>query len=417
MAKNDDDTLMLSEQYRPYSISDIIGQPQAKRVAGSWLRTGRIPRSILISGEYSAGKTTLARIISRAALCVEPKNGEACGECGSCKSFDDDRHPDYIEMNSASDRGIDAMRMLASKVRMMPTFGKRRVIVMDEAHEVTKSGWGAMLKPLEEPPKHVVFIIVTTNPEKILDTITSRCSRIKLSAIAVEECTEMLEDVAKSKGLGKVGLTKAHLTKIAKVTGSHPRNALHALEQIYTMVLDATEGGQIVDSALINVFIKDVATTDIDTLAAGIVNGVLLGKPGGALKRASDAWSQSDLLLTKVTEMMRQAMLLSTNPKLIDPYFENVFDGCGIFDFTTSSNPVHIEARKAVLEAYAAFTQLRIQTSNHTVPVAEVIGEAIARSALICQEFLKRNRGTTKVLDVKATTKTSKRVPEKQETA
>ena len=384
------DSLMLTEAYRPYHLDDIIGQDKTKRVVGSWLRTGRIPRSILIAGSTSSGKTTSARIIGRAALCAEPKNGTACGECRACKSFDAGNHPDYIEIDAASDRGIDAIRTLTQRVTMLPMFGKKKVVILDEAHQLTPQAWQAMLKTLEEPPLHVVFMILTTNPEKLPQTIIGRCSALKLQAVSVEECTELLVSVAQKKGLAKAGLMKEHLVRIAKVTGSHPRNALHALEQVYTMVLDAQQAGQTIDTAVVNGFIQQVSVADVETIAGAIIRGVLEGKPGGALKRAEDARAEADILLAKLTEMMRQAMLLSTNPKLMDAYYKDVFDNLGLFAFTAASHPLHIEARQVVLDAYACFTRLRIETSNHQVPVGEVIGEPIARASLLCQKFIKK---------------------------
>ena len=389
MPEATDDGLMLTEAYRPYHLADIIGQDKTKKLVGSWLRTGRVPRSILVSGETSAGKTTSARIIGRAMLCVDPKSGQACGECRACKSFDTGNHPDYIEIDAASDRGIDAIRALTQRITMKPIFGKKKVVILDEAHQLTPQAWQAMLKTLEEPPLHVVFMILTTNPEKLPQTIIGRCSMVKLQAVSVEDCTELLVAVAQKKGLSKTGLQKEHLVRIAKVTSAHPRNALHALEQVYTMVLDAQQAGQTIDAAVVNSFIQQVSVADVETVAGAIIRGILDGKPGGALKRAEDVRAEADILLAKITEMMRQAMLLSTNPKLMDGYYKDVFDGVGLFAFTLPTHQAHIEARQVVLDSYACFTRLRIETSNHQVPVGEVIGEPIARASLLCQKFLK----------------------------
>jgi len=388
------DTLMLTEAYRPYFVDDIIGQPRTKKLVGGWLRQSRIPRTILISGEFSSGKTTFGRILARSALCHAPKDGNACAECKSCVAFDKDNHNDYIEMNAASDRGINDMRELTKKLPIRPLLGKKKVVVLDEAHMITGPGWQAMLKVLEEPPPHVILIVLTTNPEKLPKTIISRCSQIKLSGVTIGECTQLLMEVAKKEGLGKAGLTEAHLQKVAKVTGAHPRNALHALEQIYTMVLDAKDAGQTVDAALINAFIKDVAVADVETTAAAVIRGVLMGKPGGALKRAEDNYAEADQLLTKLTEMMRQAMMYSVSPKLLDPYYKDLFtEDLTIFQYTSGKDDGHLEARKALLDAYACFTDLRIRTSTYMVPIGEVIGEAIARAGLLCQILLKDRGG------------------------
>jgi DNA polymerase-3 subunit gamma/tau len=282
--------VMFTEKYRPYFITDLVGQGRAKKTIGAWLRTGRIPRSILISGVTSAGKTTLARIIARTALCLDAKDGVACMECRSCKQFDTSRdgHLAYSEMNAASERGIADMRELTKKIAARPMMSKHKVIVLDEAHMITKPGWNAMLKPLEEPPSHVIFIILTTEPEKLPDTIRNRCSKIKLPGITVDECTKLLVEVSKDSGLGKAGLEKKHLTEIAKAVKAHPRDALHALDQVYTMVLDAQDAGQTISDSIINGFIKDVAVSDIENMAAQVVRKVLTGKPGGALALAGD---------------------------------------------------------------------------------------------------------------------------------
>jgi len=385
------DTKMLTESYRPKTIDELFGQERAKRLVGSWLRTGRLPRSILIHGETSAGKTTLARIIGKAKLCDAPVKGNACGECKSCKAFDDETHPDYLEMNAAKDRGINDMRALSEKVSIRPLLGKAKIIVLDEAHMITDAGWQAMLKTLEEPPPHVIYMVLTTNPEKIKPTILGRCSKVALQGMTLEDCTALLVKVAKNTGLRKAGLEEKHLLKIAQTTGAHPRNALHALEQVYTLILDAEGVGQTIDSAVINGLIKDVAVTDVEALSGTIARGILEGKPGGALTRTADCWAEADTLLRKLTEIMRQAMLYSTSPKLMDSYYKDVVEGCSIFAYTEKGHPASLDARRTILDAYSCFTQLRIATANHAVPVNEVIGEAVARAALICQVFRKDN--------------------------
>lgn len=777
------DTSMLTEAYRPYKLADIIGQDKAKKTVGAWVRTGRVPRSILVSGAFSAGKTTLARIIGRSALCTNLADGNACGECKSCKAFDNETHSDYIEVDAASDRGIDAIRTLTQRLVMLPLQGKKKVVVLDECfpaetlvmvdydtalpikevvenesithvlsydlesrsiikkkitgrfarpyegkmgyvkaggyvlrataqhklfvvgkgyiplsdikvgdklisydgefsakricqhcgmalptkelsshmmkahreltshasytesrkgvarteqvkekikntsrafqsteraahlrkrmseerrgmnnlifkymtpsevsaamrdrsltwragltqeqkdeitkrfinaptynylpnkkekavidfnvtnlkyvgdgslfvtltledgstvrknpdfiykedgkvkkiievmdfdywhtheeanrvvaayerigypclivdakrienepvsvrgdieafvnnhyveveecgvnqhqssrglavydlevegthnffavpgkpraggerrvgaslyahgmgqpilssncHMITGPAFQAMLKTLEEPPQHCVIMLVTTNPEKLPATIVSRCSKIQLTNVSVEDCTALLLKIVKDKGLTDKGITEKHLQKIAMVTGAHPRNALHALDQVYTMVLDAADANQTINASLVNGFIQQVAVSDVETAGLAIARSVLEGKPGGAMKRAEDLRAEADILLSKVINFMRQAMLYTVNSKLMDPYYKEALADLGILGVP--------DARHAVLDAYDVFIKLRIECSNHTVPVGEVLDAAIARSALICQKFLKSN--------------------------
>ena len=409
------DTAMFTESYRPYKLDDIIGQQKAKKTIGAWVRTGRIPRAILICGGFSAGKTTSARIIARSVLCQKPQDGSACGECRACKAFDSETHPDYIEVDAASDRGIDSIRTLTQRLAMLPLQGKKKILVLDEAHAVTGPAFQAMLKTLEEPPAHCVIMLVTTNPEKLPATILSRCSKLQLVNVTVDECTELLTRVVKDKSLAEKGLTDKHLRKIAMVTGAHPRNALHALDQVYTMVLDASEASQTINTALINGFIQQVAVSDVESAALAVARSVLEGKPGGAMKRADDLRAEADLLLTKVTAFMRQAMLFSVNSKLMDPYYKEALADLPILGVQ--------DARHTILDAYEVFTKLRIECSNHTVPVAEVLDATIARAALICQRFLKANPVAAepkppepKVIETK-TIKQEKPEPKKQEDA
>jgi hypothetical protein len=201
-----------------------------------------------------------------------------------------------------------------------------------------------------------------------------------LTNVSVEDCTELLLRIVADKKLAESGISDKHLRKIAMATGAHPRNALHALDQVYTMVLDADQAGQSVDTALVNSFIQQVAVSDVDSAALAIARGVLEGKPGGAMKRAEDMRSESDILLTKVSGFMRQAMLFTVNSKLMDPYYKEALAELPI---------LAPDSRHVILDAYEVFTRLRIECSNHTVPVGEVLDAAIARSALICQKFLK----------------------------
>lgn len=379
------DTRMFTEIYRPYHLDEMVGQPRAVGIVGGWLRQNRIPRAVAITGEFSCGKTTTARIIARATLCHEPQAGKACGKCKSCVAFDKGTHPDFIEMNSAKDRGIDAMRDLSSKMKMLPLMGKRKIILLDEAHKITDAGWHAMLKDTEEPPAHVIIMIATAVPGAIDPMVMSRFSPLVLQAVSVEECTALLVRIAKDVKLSEHGLTKDHLTRISRVTHAHPRKALALLDQVYTMVLDAKESGQSsVDNALVNGFINQVSSAGVESVAAAIVRSILDGKPASAIARAIDNRSESDALLLFILRLMEQAFLYTTSPKLMDAYYKEALDGLTIFE-----SP---EAREPVLRAFECFKDLRNETGNHMVPVADVMTAYIGRAALTIQTFKKSQK-------------------------
>ncbi len=387
-----DQTLMFTEQYRPYHLDEMIGQPRAVESVGAWLRTGRVPRAILISGEMSSGKTTSARIIARAVLCKKNQAGKACGECSSCKEFDHKSHSDYFEMNAASDRGIDAMRSMAERLPLMPLMGTKRVVVCDEAHMVTKPAFQAILKVLEEPPPHVVFMVVTAVPGAIDPMVISRLSPLKLQSVTVKDCTNLLLRISKDLKLETKGVTEEHLARIARVVHAHPRNALHVLDQVYTMVLDAENSSRDLDAAIVNGFINQVSNAGIEAIAAAVVRSVLEGKPASAMARAEDNRAEAEGLLTGILALSRQAMLLATSPKLMDPYYKEVLEGLPAFS-PAIEDPQALKAfkdqlKEPVLKVYETFVDLRMRTAQFGTPVAEVMDAFIARAAMVMKNFL-----------------------------
>ncbi len=376
--------MMFTEKYRPYYLADLVGQVKQRNQVGAWLRSVEdMPRSIMIQGPYTAGKTTIARVMARALLCKEPIDGEACGKCGSCSRFDKGNHIAYHEVNAGSDRGIDAMRRLA-KIACMKVLGsKRRVIVLDEAQEITKAAWSAILKPIEEPPSHVIFLIVTTHPEKILDTIRSRCSPLKMSAISTEECTELLTRVSKDVGLGKAGIKKEHLQKVVMATGARPRNALHCLDQVYSLVKD-NKGD--VTSALVNSYIKDVVETDVEFTAGNITRDILRGQVGPALRRAQGFFEDADKLLGSIHNLTNMAMMTSISPKLLDPYYAEVLKD---LDMLTMKK---VSCRQAVVAMNRIVTEAVVECSSKSVPARDIIFLMIAEAGLLCKVYLNKNK-------------------------
>jgi DNA polymerase-3 subunit gamma/tau len=236
----------LTIAYRPKKFSQILGQRSALRVVKGFLEKGRVPGTLLFSGPRGVGKTTLARILARRLNCLEPADVEPCGKCDSCKS---ENHPDILELNAASDRGIDMVRGLDQISMLAPRY-KKRVIVLDEAHALTPSAGQALLKTLEETPDSACFIVVTTNPEKLPETVLSRCSKITLSTVAAPVITKRLVTLAKKEG---VNLAAKDALRITEASDGHPREALMLLEQVLS-----SEGSQEELSAIIAEVIRRV---------------------------------------------------------------------------------------------------------------------------------------------------------------
>jgi DNA polymerase-3 subunit gamma/tau len=213
------------KKYRPKKLNEVVGQKVAVGIIESMLSKNEIAPCILITGEFGTGKTTLARII---AIYVNCESGKGCGTCRSCVAMDKGSHPDVTEVNAADSRGIDTIRDLVTISQLAPRFEKR-VIILDEAHALTPQAASALLKPLEEPSKRTIWILCTTDAQKILSTIKSRSRQIKLLPAPAKSIQNLLQRICTAEG---VPYPEKALEMIATLADGHPRNAVHMLESV-----------------------------------------------------------------------------------------------------------------------------------------------------------------------------------------
>lgn len=191
--------LVLYRKYRPKDFDEVVGQDHVVRALGNALATNRVAHAYLFSGPRGVGKTTIARIIAKSLNCTGKER--PCNSCDSCKQFNEGRAMDLIEIDAASNRGIDEIRELREGVRTVPSQGKFKTYIIDECHQLTKDASNALLKTLEEPPAHAVFILATTELDKVLQTIISRTQHYVFRRPSVGDISARLQKIAKKEGV------------------------------------------------------------------------------------------------------------------------------------------------------------------------------------------------------------------------
>ena len=298
---------VLARKWRPKTFADLVGQQHVVKALQNALANGRLHHAYLLTGTRGVGKTTIARILAKSLNCENAHNGEPCGQCATCQAIDAGRFVDLLEIDAASNTGIDNIREVLENAQYAPTAGKYKVYIIDEVHMLSKSAFNAMLKTLEEPPEHVKFILATTDPHKVPITVLSRCLQFVLRNMTAQQVSDHLAHVLNSE---HIAYEPAALTLLGRAAQGSMRDALSLLDQAIAM------GSGSVQEADVRHMIGAVDNRYLFELLE-----ILSQKNGAALiAKASEMHSQSlgfDSVLSELALLLQRIALLQTVPAAI----------------------------------------------------------------------------------------------------
>lgn len=286
--------------WRPRRFDDVVGQPHVVQTIRNAVKNGTIAHAYLFSGPRGTGKTTMARLLFKAVNCLQPVDGGPCEACTICVSANEGRALDLIEMDAASNRGIDDIRELRDKINYAPAEARYRVYILDEAHQLTQAAWDALLKTLEEPPPHAILVLATTESHKVPPTVISRCQRFDFHRHTAANIRDRLAIIAEDEGIQVEG---AVLSWLARAARGGMRDAISLLDQLRTFCGDQIDA----ESA------RDVLGLAGLVAVRPFLDALQEERPGDALEELNDALDRGTDLrvyLADTLTYLRALMLL-----------------------------------------------------------------------------------------------------------
>jgi len=220
---------VLYRKWRPQSFAEVVGQEPITQTVRNAVAAGRLAHAYLFCGPRGTGKTSMGRLLAKAANCLAPVEGEPCNTCESCRAYLEGRAIDLVEMDAASNRGIEEIRKLRDRVGLAPMAGRYKVYLVDEVHMLTAEAYNALLKTLEEPPPHIIFVLATTESHKVPATIISRCQRFDFRRLPMAAVVAGLQRICRGEG---IGLDEAALQEVSRSAGGSLRDAINLVEQL-----------------------------------------------------------------------------------------------------------------------------------------------------------------------------------------
>jgi DNA polymerase-3 subunit gamma/tau len=332
--------LALYRKYRPRTFDEVVGQESIIKILKNQIKYDRVGHAYLFSGIRGTGKTSLAKVFAKAINCPNNQDGNPCNSCEVCQKLDSSGVMDIIEIDGASNRGVDEIREIREKVKYPPVVGRYKVYIIDEVHMLTKEAFNALLKTLEEPPEHIVFILATTEPQKCPTTILSRCQRFEIKPISVNLIAGQLKKISQDL---KLKISDESLFFIAERGDQSMRDALSLMDQIIDLKDDQNcieydemlsflgmAGQNQINDLLKSIFHKDPAKTIIllrELKNSGRESVLIMDQIIKTLR---------DLLIVKTTGQLKDR-ILKLNPSTIEAY-ENLVTSISLLELTNMTD-------------------------------------------------------------------------------
>lgn len=372
--------LAIYRKYRPATFEALLGQELTAKILKEAARTERLAHAYCFAGPRGTGKTTTARLIAKIANCeTRAKDekfrakGEPCNQCAACREIDEGRHLDVMEIDAASNRGIDEMRDLKENVRAAPSKGRYKVFIIDEAHQLTKDAWNALLKTLEEPPAQVILILATTEVEKVPATILSRTQQFAFRLVSRDTIAQKLKEIADAEG---VRVNEEALDLIASAAEGSFRDAESLFDQLLTFKGKAFEVGDVEGMIGKIAFVK----------LASFVELLLKRNLDESLERLEEIQDGGYSLLqfTKdVIQYLRRIAVLSYQPSMEKRFAEELTDE-HLATFVAHAKlftPAHLELLKNFIRAYSQMRYSQFPLIPLEVAVIESLEGGSKKSA------------------------------------